>query len=38
MGEISDRHPLRLLLAEKVAHHFGDEVGLRDEEIWGVLS
>ncbi len=38
MGEISDRHPLRLLLAEKVAHHFGDEVGLRDEEIWAYIS
>ncbi len=38
MGEISDRHPLRQLLSEKIAHHFGSEVGLRDEEIWAYLA
>jgi len=38
MGEISDRHPLRQLLAAKIAEHFGREVGLRDEEIWAYLA
>jgi hypothetical protein len=38
MGEISDRHPLRLLLADKIAQHFGRDVGLRDEEIWAYLA
>jgi hypothetical protein len=38
MGEISDRHPLRQLLSEKIAHHLGAEVGLRDEEIWAYLT
>ena len=38
MGEISDRHPLRQLLSEKIAQHFGKEVGLRDEEIWAYLA
>jgi hypothetical protein len=38
MGEIGDRHPLRLLLSEKIAQHFGQDVGLRDEEIWGYLA
>src|ERR1035437_3613219 len=38
MGEISDRHPLRQLLAEKIAQQFGKGVGLRDEEIWGYLA
>jgi hypothetical protein len=38
MGEISDRNPLRKLLAEKIATHFGREVGLRDQEIWAYLA
>ncbi len=38
MGEISDRHPLRQLLTEKIEQHFGREVGLRDEEIWAYLA
>ena len=38
MGEIGDRHPLRQLLAEKIAHHFSREVGLRDEEIWAYIA
>jgi hypothetical protein len=38
MGEISDRHPLRQLLSDKIAQHFGCEVGLRDEEIWAYLA
>jgi hypothetical protein len=38
MGEIGDRHPLRQLLAEKIAQHFRSEVGLRDEEIWAYLT
>jgi hypothetical protein len=38
MGEIGDRHPLRELLSEKIALHFGKEVGLRDEEIWAYLA
>ena len=38
MGEIGDRHPLRQLLAEKIAQHFGCEVGLHDEEIWAYLA
>ncbi|PSH04331.1 MAG: hypothetical protein CXZ00_08225 [Acidobacteria bacterium] len=38
MGEISDRHPLRLLLSEQIARHFDLEVGLRDEEIWDYLT
>ena len=36
MGEISDRHPLRTLLADKIAKHFGREVGLRDEDNLGL--
>ncbi len=38
MGEIGDRHPLRVLLAEKIAQRFGRDVGLRDEEIWAYLT
>jgi hypothetical protein len=38
MGEISDRNPLRALLGEQIAKHFGHEVGLRDEEIWAYLA
>jgi hypothetical protein len=38
MGEIGDRHPLRQLLEEKIALHFGKDVGLRDEEIWSYLA
>jgi hypothetical protein len=38
MAEIGDKHPLRQLLAEKVALHFGREVGLRDEEILAYLT
>jgi hypothetical protein len=38
MAEVGDRHPLRQLLAEKVALHFGREVGLRDQEIWAYLT
>jgi len=38
MGEISDRHPLRLLLSETIAKQFGRQVGLRDEEIWAYLA
>jgi hypothetical protein len=38
MGEIGDRHPLRQLLSEKIAQHFGGEVGLRDQEIWAYLA
>lgn len=38
MAEISERHPLRQLLAAKIADHFGREVGLRDEEIWAYLA
>jgi hypothetical protein len=38
MGEISDRNPLRRLMSEKIAQHFGREVGLRDEEIWAYLA
>jgi hypothetical protein len=38
MAEIGDRHPLRQLLAEKIAQHFRTEVGLRDEEIWAYLT
>jgi hypothetical protein len=38
MGEIGDRHPLRQLLSEKIAHHFSREVGLRDEEIWAYIA
>jgi hypothetical protein len=37
-GEIGERHPLRLLLEEKIADHFGREVGLRDEEIWAYVA
>ncbi len=38
MEQISERHPLRQLMAEKIANHFGCEVGLRDEEIWAYLT
>jgi len=38
MAQISDRHPLRQLLAEKIAQQFGRQVGLRDEEIWAYLA
>jgi hypothetical protein len=38
MGEIGDRHPLRQLLAEKIAQHLGSEVGIRDEEICAYLA
>jgi hypothetical protein len=38
MAEISDRHPLRQLLSEKIAQQFGHKVGLRDEEIWDYLA
>lgn len=38
MGEISDRHPLRQLLSEKITQHLGREVGLRDEEICAYLA
>jgi hypothetical protein len=38
MGEIGERHPLRQLLAEKIALHFGQDLGLRDEEMWQYLT
>lgn len=38
MAAIGQGHPLRKLLEEKIAHHFGTEVGLRDQEIWAYLA
>ena len=38
MGEISDRHPLRQLLSEKVAQQFGKQLGMKDEEMWAYLA
>jgi hypothetical protein len=38
MAAISEGHPLRKLLEEQIAHHFGQEVGLRDQEIWAYLT
>lgn len=38
MAEIGQAHPLRRLLEEKVARHLGQEVGLRDEEIWAYVA
>src|ERR1700692_4749876 len=38
MAEIGEAHPLRRLLEEKIAHHFAQEVGLRDQEIWAYLA
>jgi hypothetical protein len=38
MGQIGDRHPLRQLLGEKIALHFGQDLGLRDEEMCQYLT